>query len=241
MARTAFVSGCVRWTKILLGPGCVLFGFLITLIGYLSNVFSFGLSQLGWIAVGNIIFMVGAVWAFLTQVNKTHELEARLAPRFEIVFGTGGSFEQEDQWGSGQLFQRLYRIAVVNTSEGASIENVKVQLETTEGFYVPFLPIELHQMHDRLDPPLVSFTLNPQEPKYIDVVSKLEGVVGEEGQFWLHYAIPGIPNCVSPGQYRLGILVTGLHAKPKRRTFNVGVGEHDRLLFLPEDGVLFNA
>ncbi len=53
------------WT--LLGYAISFVGFGITLMGYLESVFSVGISQLGWIAVGNILFFGGILWSFRVQ------------------------------------------------------------------------------------------------------------------------------------------------------------------------------
>ena len=44
-----------------------LLGFGITIVGYLEGVFSLGLSQLTWIAIGNLLLLLGLWWSFLAQ------------------------------------------------------------------------------------------------------------------------------------------------------------------------------
>jgi len=163
------------------------------------------------------------------QGKKIRELEEWLQPKLEIAFGEGGSFEQVNDFGDGSL-QRLYRVMVTNLG-GTTIQNVRVQLERIEMYDNPFLPVELHQMHDNEAPFSRSFSLNPGQKQYIDVVSKLEGEGCTDAEITLWYAVQSIPNKIPRGAYKLALVATGDNVQPCHEEFNVSVGAEGRLVF----------
>ncbi len=163
------------------------------------------------------------------QEKEIDKLRERLEPRFEIIFGEDGSFEQVNKLGVDEI-QRLYRIGVVNQG-GTTITNVRVQLEKIDDYNNPFLPVELRQMHDNTPPYKRSFSLNPEQTQFVDVVSKRERGSGYDVPIVLWYAVEDLPNTIPRSRYKLHILVIGDNVQPHRQIFRVGVNDEGRLLF----------
>jgi len=67
----------------------------------------------------------------------------------------------------------LYYFEIINKSEAQTINGVRVQLQQIQPEVrdLNWLPVTLQQKHDNQLPHALTFDLNPNEPKNIDLVS----------------------------------------------------------------------
>jgi hypothetical protein len=155
-----------EWLNILFGETLVGIGFLI------------------WWALGaptnHALIVVFVIAMFVAGYYAWCADHIRLEKRIDIAQ------LRTQEWtipqGSVNAFHhaKAYYLEVVNKSEGATIENVSVQLRkmVPEVPNLDWLPIPLRLKHDnpvKAEDYTRSFNLNPREPKNVDFVSALEG------------------------------------------------------------------
>jgi hypothetical protein len=168
--RQAFVSYCKAfiklWWEVFWGA---------TVLGILFTLYTLWHSPARMWFLGYVLIVV-----FLTGYYLWRDNYIRLEQKLEITR------VQTQEWmipqgaaNAGHL-TRAYYFEVLNLSEGATIENVRVQLKSM----IPgvsnldWLPIHLRLKHDSPTDGqkyTQSFDLNPREPRNIDFVSALEG------------------------------------------------------------------
>lgn len=203
----------------------------------------FGLSLAGISPWWSFLGIGGLVLFLLLRVNYNRHMDLKqkvtecqqeilllkeqLAPKLEILFGVGESFEEE-RTVQRDLKWRVCRIKVINTSRGKMIENVRVQMETTKGFHVSFLPIGLREMFGRPSP----FRLNPGESMFFNVAEKIENPIAKTDEICLAYEAKNRWNWnrITKGRYTIGVLATGDNVPPCQKSFVIEVNEQDRLL-----------
>lgn len=158
------------------------------------------------------------------QLETEQQLEQATSKRLEIIFGSGDPFVQEQPIGdshgnTGVL--RLYRIGVRNAG-GATIGRVEAKLELIDPPTDIRCPVPLRIMHD--NPPhahahRLSFSLDPDQTQYVDVVAKGEwpGNVGHP--FVIPHVVPGHIQQINPRRYQLTIRAHGEGAVTARKSF----------------------
>jgi hypothetical protein len=143
-------------------------------------------------------------------------------PRFPLLVGQIGPYVQPI--GNGTLF----RLGIRNLSPVNSIEDVVAEVTNIQPNPPHFLPVPLHVMHDN---PVQgaqyegSFTLGPDQTRYVDVVAISNMQLGSQVQ--LKHAVHGISEVVTglgPGS-QLTVTVRGHDCSPAFRVVGiVGAG-----------------
>ncbi len=227
------------WTTLskILRNTLTILGLAMTLFGYLGEVIGWHVSQLAWIAIGNIACFVGLLWTNIKQREEIGELKDRLTPKFKILFEQSEPFEHIEKR-DPDIIKKFFCVGVYNESDAITIDDVRVELEryidyreskTTE------CAIALRQADDIPSPDAEyrqQFTLHAKQTKYIDVVSRLEGqrVSRDEG-ITLCYAVRNAPNIIARRGHELHIRVSGRNVVPVTKQFTVDVTDDGRLGF----------
>lgn len=132
--------------------------------------------------------------AMVVKLTRPVIKASRVPPPQENYYTTGDS-------GLG------FRIEVVNLSKGTTARNVEVKLVhiEPESHSINGLSLPLHQMNDNTHPQKTSFSLNPDDSKYIDVV----GSRGRAQGIMVHHVVSGVVEAIPHGDYTLTIVATG--------------------------------
>jgi len=158
------------------------------------------------------------------KLATDRQLEEATRKRLEILFGSGEQFEQEqpvsDSHGSTGV-RRLYRVGIRNVG-GATISRAEAKLEVVNPATDILCPVPLRIMHDN---PLhgqahqVSFSLDPGQIQYVDVVMKDEWAGNTGHPFVIPHVVPDHPQQLTPQRYQLTIFAHGDGAVPARKNF----------------------
>lgn len=184
-------------------------------------------------------FFIAALFTYHDLRKKKlisdHKLDEATSKNLEIVFGSGGPFEQkqsvmDSHQNTGIL--RLYRVGIRNAG-GGSIGRVEVKLELLEPPTEIVCPLPLKLMHDNPqtgDPHQRSFSLDPGQVQYVDVIMKEEwhGHLGHP--FFLPHVVSGHTQKIAPARYQMTILAHGEGAISARKKF-LAEPEDNRLRF----------
>jgi hypothetical protein len=223
-------------------------------LGYFGDVLQVRVAPHVLIAAGKIAFLIGMLWTMKVQRDKRDraerdlktrikDLEDKLSPKLEIVFGQGPPFEEQEIWaGSEEVQRRWFRIGVKNASI-VTINDVVVRLEKLFDLSSdppgksPVPPIVLRQMND--DPidrqHRQGFTLHPGSTQFIEVVWKPEAdLTADTDEIRLGYAQTA-PAFIPCRRHELFIEATGRDVPAKGRWFFVDVDSNGGLLFGPRD------
>jgi hypothetical protein len=161
--------------------------------------------------------------------DKVH-LEERLKPRLEFVLDPHRypACIQETRGEDGTVFWRMYRVALVNLSDGATVDDVEVLLAALEGLdggkrtkHVASLPARLVRMGDHGG--MVSpFHLNPgPTPVFLDVAGKASTGTRVEN---ISLQCGGhLPEDLEPGRYKLRVVAKSRNAVEVEVLLNMSV------------------
>jgi len=154
--------------------------------------------------------------------QKVH-LEDHLKPRLEFVFDPMRypACMEETRGEDGTVFWRMFRVALVNTSDGETVDDVEVLLAGLEGVdrtkRMTSLPAPLVRMGDDA---LSPFRLNPgPTPVFLEVAGKVSAGTGNDN---ISLQCAGqLPNDLAPGRYRLRIVAKSRNAPEVEVLFNM--------------------
>lgn len=162
------------------------------------------------------------------KLTTDSQLEETRSRRFEIIFGNGDPFEQELPISDSNMkngTRRLYRVGIRNAG-GASIQRAEVELELIEPPTEIRCPVPLRIMHDNPLPGQahrLSFSLDPDQTQYVDVIMKDEwpGITGHP--FIIPHVVSGHIQQMNSGTHQLTVFVHGEGAIPARKKFVSGL------------------
>ncbi|TMQ25501.1 MAG: hypothetical protein E6K65_16440 [Nitrospirae bacterium] len=154
----------------------------------------------------------GDAWREVNSQKVT--LEDRLKPQLEFVFDPVRypACMEETKGEDGTVFWRMFRVALVNASDGVTVDDVEVLLAGLEVFEgakgMTSLPAPLVRMGDDT---LSPFPLNPgPTPVFLEVAGKVSAGTSNEN---ISLQCAGqLPNDLAPGRYRLRIVAKSRNA-----------------------------
>ncbi len=226
-----------------LRPPLIAIGFLINFASTaLSVVQVRGLSLPSWlwITLGTALILSVAIHWIVTLSKENAALQQRLLPQAKIVFDQDKypACLHESVWPGDAMIDRIFRVWLVNLSDGKTVDDVEVLLAELVGLDRPqdtrFLPVPLAGMTSTS---LVagevskSFCLHPgKTPVFVEVAFKRSTV----DEISLRYA-DRWPNTLKPDdRYRLRIVVKSRNAPEVDAWFLMFVDGHDILHFEPD-------
>lgn len=174
------------------------------------------------------------LWVAVALYRKVVKLEVAIAPRLEILTGTGDPYEliSEPLNEPGVVYRRLLRIGIRN-SGNETMEGCRVELVDMPGWRNAFLPIRLKLRHDNPSDVLniahiQEFTISPNQVEFVDVASLNEA--DERSEIRLYYATQGhrnadYANLVPRGGYTLIIRAYGRVGSPAERRLKLWVDD----------------
>jgi hypothetical protein len=222
-----FIFQCLKeairttWDKADLGATVV--GVVIPVVIHFVPAWEHAMNNIAWEIPVACLASVGATRLLLSPFLIYRDEDAKLAERrvkelttpvIKIVGLTPPQTNHYTPVTSGLQ----YRIDVFNTSGALSAHNAEVKLIQTEPSISELhLPLPLEQMHDRGNPRETSFSLNPQDHKYIDLVRTRSDFDG----FFVCHVVSGILSGFKWGEYVLTVKVTADNTPPDIKQFRV--------------------
>ncbi|MGH9428833.1 MAG: hypothetical protein ACRD2L_21310, partial [Terriglobia bacterium] len=158
------------------------------------------------------------------KLATERQLEEATSRKLEIITGSGDPFEQQqsvnDSHGNSGV-RRLHRVGIRNVGR-ASIGRAEVKLELIEPSSEIRCPVPLRIMHDNPPPGQthrLSFTLDPSQTQYVDVIMKDEWAGATGHPFIIPHVVANHTQQINPGRYQLTILAHGEGAISARKRF----------------------
>jgi hypothetical protein len=158
------------------------------------------------------------------KLATDQHLEEATSRKLQIIFGNGDPFEQEksvtdSNYNVGTL--RLFRVGIRNAG-GASIGRTEVEMETIDPPVGIVCPVPLRIMHDTPPPGQAhrrSFSLDPDQVQYIDVIMKHEWLGHSGHPFIIPHIVSDHTQQIAPARYQMTILAHGEGAISARKKF----------------------
>lgn len=225
-----FVFLCLKeairttWDKADTGATAV--GIIIGAVAHFVPAWEHAMSNIAWEIPVACLASVGATRLLLSPflIYRRRDSEAIHAEQViedlkKPTVRIGAVFAKVIPWGPERT---LHCFEVENISEGATAEHVRVTLTQIDPHvsamkWLPALPVPLHQQHDDVEPYKDTFSLNPGERKYLDLVE----AENKDSSILLWITKRNWEIRLPMGEYKFTVAVTGKNIQPDSADFRV--------------------